>query len=187
MAASSGQAATAVAQRMGEIRQSSQRIAEIIGVIDGISFQTNILALNAAVEAARAGEAGRGFAVVAAEVRALAQRTSTAAREIKLLIEDSSSKVEAGSQLAEATGASTRKTQDAVHKVSAMIAEISQATAEQTRGAVQVNQAVAELDTLTQQNAAMVEQLAAAASSLNGQAQLVSSSVRIFRSSRTRA
>ena len=187
VAASSGQAATAVAQRMGEIRQSSQRIAEIIGVIDGISFQTNILALNAAVEAARAGEAGRGFAVVAAEVRALAQRTSTAAREIKLLIEDSSSKVEAGSQLAEATGASTRKTQDAVHKVSAMIAEISQATAEQTRGAVQVNQAVAELDTLTQQNAAMVEQLAAAASSLNGQAQLVSSSVRIFRSSRTRA
>ena len=177
----SGQAALDVAQRMGEIRQSSQRIGEIIGVIDGISFQTNILALNAAVEAARAGEAGRGFAVVAAEVRALAQRTSAAAREIKVLIEDSSTKVEAGSKLAAATGDNTRQTQDAVRRVSALIAEISTASNEQSKGVDQVNGAVADLDTLTQQNAAMVEQLAAAAGSLSKQADTVSQAVRIFR------
>jgi len=177
----SGQAAGDVAQRMGEIRQSSQRIAEIIGTIDGISFQTNILALNAAVEAARAGEAGRGFAVVAAEVRALAQRTSSAAREIKVLIEDASTKVEAGTRLAETTGETTRQTQDAVRRVHALITEISTAAAEQSKGVSQVNAGVSELDGLTQQNAAMVEELAAAASSLSTQAEVVSQAVRIFR------
>ncbi len=177
----SGQAANDVAQRMGEIRLASQRIAEIIGTIDGISFQTNILALNAAVEAARAGEAGRGFAVVAAEVRALAQRTSSAAREIKVLIEDSSTKVEAGTRLAETTGETTRQTQDAVRRVHALITEISTATAEQSKGVAQVNVGVTELDSITQQNAAMVEELAAAASSLHGQAEVVSQAVRIFK------
>jgi len=177
----SGRAASDVAVRMGEIRSSSHRIGEIIGVIDGISFQTNILALNAAVEAARAGEQGRGFAVVAAEVRALAQRTSAAAREIKVLIEDSSTKVEAGTRLAEATGETTRQTQDAVQRVHALITEISTASGEQSKGVAQVNAGVAELDSLTQQNAAMVEELAAAASSLHGQAEVVSQAVRIFR------
>ncbi|OYV00933.1 MAG: chemotaxis protein [Burkholderiales bacterium PBB5] len=177
----SGDAARDVALRMGEIRQSSHRIAEIIGTIDGISFQTNILALNAAVEAARAGEQGRGFAVVAAEVRALAQRTSAAAREIKVLIEDSTNKVDAGSQLAETTGETTRQTAEAVERVHTLIAEISTAASEQSKGVGQVNEAVADLDNLTQQNAAMVEELAAAASSLNGQAETVSQAVRIFR------
>ncbi len=166
---------------MGEIRQSSGRIAEIIGVIEGISFQTNILALNAAVEAAPAGDAGRGFAVVASEVRALAQRTSTAAREIKVLIEDSSAKVDAGSKLAETTGETTRQTRAAVQRVHALITEISTATGEQSAGEIQVSGSVAELDSLTQQNAAMVEELAAAASSLNGQAAMVSESVKIFK------
>ncbi len=180
----SGEAASDVAERMGEIRQSSARIAEIIGTIDGISFQTNILALNAAVEAARAGEAGRGFAVVAAEVRALAQRTSGAAREIKLLIEDSSNKVEAGTRLAQTTGETTRQTQQAVQRVHALISEISLAAAEQSKGVAQVNAGVTELDSLTQQNAAMVEELAAAASSLHGQAEVVSQAVRIFKTGR---
>jgi aerotaxis receptor len=177
----SGVAANDVAARMGEIRQSSHRIGEIIGVIDSISFQTNILALNAAVEAARAGEQGRGFAVVASEVRALAQRTSAAAREIKVLIEDSSNKVEAGTRLAEMTGETTRQTQAAVQRVHALIREISTASGEQSKGVAQVNAGVAELDGLTQQNAAMVEELAAAASSLHGQAEVVSQAVRIFR------
>jgi len=177
----SGVAARDVAERMGEIRTSSHRIGEIIGVIDGISFQTNILALNAAVEAARAGEQGRGFAVVAAEVRALAQRTSAAAREIKVLIEDSSTKVEAGTRLAESTGENTRQTQAAVQRVHALITEISAAASEQSKGVAQVNAGVTELDSLTQQNAAMVEELAAAASSLHGQAEVVSQAVRIFR------
>ena len=181
LAARSGDAARHVTDRMGEIRQSSQHIAEIIGVIESISFQTNILALNAAVEAARAGDTGRGFAVVASEVRALAGRTSTAAREIKTLIEDSTRQVEAGTQLAEATGENTRQTQAAVQRVHDLIVEISAASGEQSKGVGQVNAAVTELDGLTQQNAAMVEQLAAAASSLHGQAEVVAQAVRIFR------
>ena len=176
-----GTAAAQVAERMGEIRQSSGRIAEIIGVIDGIAFQTNILALNAAVEAARAGESGRGFAVVAAEVRALSQRTSTAAREIKVLIEDSASKVEAGTVLAESSGETTRQTQAAVQRMQTLIKEISAAATEQSKGVVQVTQAVAALDGLTQQNAAMVEELSAAATSLHGQAEVVAQAVRIFK------
>ncbi|MEK8052548.1 methyl-accepting chemotaxis protein [Ideonella sp. DXS22W] len=177
----SGDAARDMASRMDEIRSSSQRIGEIIGTIDGISFQTNILALNAAVEAARAGEAGRGFAVVASEVRALAQRTSTAAREIKVLVEDAVTKVEHGTKLAGNTGETTRRTAEAVQRVHALISEISTAGSEQSKGVSQVNAAVSELDNLTQQNAAMVEELAAAAASLNGQAEVVAQAVRIFK------
>ena len=174
----SGEAASLVADRMAEIRTASQRIGEIIGTIEGISFQTNILALNAAVEAARAGDAGRGFAVVAAEVRSLAQRTSAAAREIKLLIDDASSKVDAGTALAQTTGETTRQTQAAVQRVRVLITEISTAAGEQSKGVAQVNAAVAELDGLTQQNAAMVEELAAAAQSMHGQAELVTQAAR---------
>ncbi len=176
-----GSSAEDATRRMGEIRQSSGRIAEIIGVIDGISFQTNILALNAAVEAARAGEAGRGFAVVAAEVRQLAQRTSAAAREIKALIEDSANKVESGTQLVADTGATVLRTLEAVQRVTQLVNDISMASEQQSTGVVQVNAAVANLDTLTQQNAAMVEELAATSSSLSGQAEVVSEAVRIFR------
>jgi methyl-accepting chemotaxis protein len=166
---------------MDGIRQASGRIGVIIGVIDGISFQTNILALNAAVEAARAGEAGRGFAVVAGEVRALAQRTSGAAREIKVLIEDAITRVEAGTRLVGDTGSTVQQTLDAVQRVQQLVAEISAASEQQSTGVVQVNVAVANLDTLTQQNAAMVEELAAASSSLSQQAVVVSEAVRIFR------
>ncbi|QTN24155.1 PAS domain-containing protein [Rhizobacter sp. AJA081-3] len=176
-----GESAGNAMRRMDEIKQSSGRIVEIIGVIDGISFQTNILALNAAVEAARAGEAGRGFAVVAAEVRQLAQRTSGAAREIKGLIEDSAHKVEAGTKLVGDTGATVQQTLDAVQRVTQLVSDISMASEQQSTGVIEVNAAVANLDTLTQQNAAMVEQLSAAASSLSGQAEVVAEAVRIFR------
>ncbi len=168
-------------QRMEEIRRASGRIVEIIAVIDGISFQTNILALNAAVEAARAGEAGRGFAVVAAEVRQLAQRTSAAAREIKALIEDSAQKVDAGAELVAGTGATVQQTLEAVERVTQLVLGISMASEQQSTALVQVNAAVASLDTLTQQNSAMVEELAATSSALSGQAEVVSEAVRIFR------
>jgi aerotaxis receptor len=177
----SGDAARQVAVFMNEIRDSAQRIGQITGTIDGISFQTNLLALNAAVEAARAGEQGKGFAVVATEVRGLAQRTSAAAREIKSLVEDATTRVNAGSALAGTTDATTQQAAAAVQKVHTLITEISQATAEQSQGAAQVNQAIVQLDQLTQQNAAMVEQLAAAAASLDDQADEVSQSVRILR------
>jgi aerotaxis receptor len=176
-----GSAADDATSRMEEIRHASSRIGEIIGVIDGISFQTNILALNAAVEAARAGEAGRGFAVVAAEVRQLAQRTGAAAREIKSLIEDSTHKVQAGTELVADTGATVQQTFEAVQRVSQLVADISLASEQQSTGVVQVNAAVANLDALTQQNAAMVEELAATSGALNGQAEVVTEAVRIFR------
>jgi methyl-accepting chemotaxis protein len=155
---------------MSEISASSRRIADIIGVIDGIAFQTNILALNAAVEAARAGEHGRGFAVVASEVRALAQRSATAAREIKGLIGNSVERVETGTAQVGRAGQTVRGIAEQVRKVSALIAEISTASDEQSQGVGQVGEAVSLLDRMTQQNAALVEQSAASAESLKDQA-----------------
>ncbi len=170
-----------VIERMGEINGSATKISEIIGVIDGIAFQTNILALNAAVEAARAGEHGRGFAVVASEVRGLAQRSSTAAREIKTLIEDSTRKVEAGSKLVDDVGRTMKEILDSVNRVSLLIAEIADAGQSQSSGIEQVHHAIAQIDTMTQQNAALVEQLAAAAQSLKGQSGRLSESMSSFR------
>lgn len=166
---------------MEDISSSSSRIGEIIQVIDGISFQTNILALNAAVEAARAGEQGRGFAVVAGEVRHLAQRTLTAAKEIKVLIDESAHKVSQGMQLVNHTGHTMGEVVLAVRQVSNLITEITGAASEQSTGIVQVNQSVGHLDSVTQQNAAMVEELAAAAASLQAQAVTMRESVRVFR------
>jgi aerotaxis receptor len=175
------QAMGQVIATMDDISRSSSRISEIIQVIDGISFQTNILALNAAVEAARAGEQGRGFAVVAGEVRSLAQRTLSAAKEIKVLIDASAEKVGQGSQLVHSTGLTMGNVVTAVEQVNALITDITSATQEQSMGIAQINQAVGQLDSMTQQNSAMVEELAAAASSLQGQAVVVQDAVRIFR------
>ena len=166
---------------MGSIEQSSRKIVDIISVIDGIAFQTNILALNAAVEAARAGEQGRGFAVVASEVRSLAQRSAAAAKEIKGLIDDSVAKVGAGTQLVEQAGATMREVVEGVKNVTTMVAEISSASAEQSAGIAQVNQAVSQMDQGTQQNAALVEEALAAAQSLSQQAVALSQTVGQFR------
>jgi methyl-accepting chemotaxis protein len=170
-----------VVSRMSEINASATRIGEIVGVIDGIAFQTNILALNAAVEAARAGEHGRGFAVVASEVRALAQRSSTAAREIKTLIGDSAAKVDAGSKLVDDAGRTMQEILSSVKRVATLIGEIAEAGESQSSGIAEMNQAVAQIDTMTQQNAALVEELAAAAQSLNGQAGRLNTSMGSFR------
>ncbi len=159
-----------VVQTMEAINASSKRIADIIGVIDGIAFQTNILALNAAVEAARAGEQGRGFAVVANEVRNLAHRSAAAAREIKELIDDSVSKVDSGTQLVDHAGHTMREVVDSVRRVSAIISDIAAASREQSSGIEQVNRAILEMDGVTQQNASLVEQSATAAEALQGQA-----------------
>ena len=166
---------------MDEITESSRRIADIIGVIDGIAFQTNILALNAAVEAARAGEQGRGFAVVASEVRSLAQRSAEAAKEIKSLIGASVDKVEVGSKLVGEAGQTMNDIVTQVQRVSDLISEISAATTEQTSGIGQVNDAVTQLDQMTQQNAALVEESAAAAESLRNQAQQLVGAVAVFK------
>jgi methyl-accepting chemotaxis protein-1 (serine sensor receptor) len=166
---------------MGEISESSRRIGEIIGVIDGIAFQTNILALNAAVEAARAGEQGRGFAVVASEVRNLAQRSAGAAREIKQLIERSVERVEAGGRLVEQAGATMHEIVASVHRVTDIMAEITAASTEQTAGIGQINVAMAQMEQVTQQNAALVEQAASAAGSMHEQAQRLAASVNVFR------
>jgi methyl-accepting chemotaxis protein len=155
---------------MGAIQESSNKIVEIIGVIDGIAFQTNILALNAAVEAARAGEQGRGFAVVATEVRNLAHRSAAAAKEIKTLIGDSVAKVESGTQLVDQAGITMSEVVDSVRRVSDIISEITAASREQSMGIEQINQAIMQMDSVTQQNAALVEESAAAAESLQGQA-----------------
>ncbi len=170
-----------VVETMDDIAQSSRKISDIIGTIDGIAFQTNILALNAAVEAARAGEQGRGFAVVASEVRSLAQRSATAAREIKSLIGTSAEKVENGTRLVADAGKTMNSIVAQVRDVSDLIGRISSATREQTQGIGQVGEAVNELDRTTQQNAALVEQSAAAAGSLSEQARKLAETVRVFK------
>ncbi len=170
VAVKGGDVINKVVRTMESITDSSRKISDIIGVIDGIAFQTNILALNAAVEAARAGEQGRGFAVVAAEVRSLAQRSAAAAKEIKTLIEDSVSKVQDGSRLVEEAGHTTQEIVTSIKRVTDIMAEISAASLEQSSGIEQVNTAITQMDDVTQQNAALVEQAAAAAESLEEQA-----------------
>ena len=170
-----------VVDTMSSIKQSSSKIVDIIGVIDGIAFQTNILALNAAVEAARAGEQGRGFAVVASEVRNLAQRSASAAREIKILIADSVSKVDTGSKLVDEAGQTMHQIVSSVKHVADIMAEITTASQEQSAGITEVNQAVSQMDEMTQQNSALVEQAAAAAESLQDQALALTRAVAIFR------
>ena len=169
-----------VIDRMRGIAQSSGRIAEIISVIDGIAFQTNILALNAAVEAARAGEQGRGFAVVAGEVRSLAQRSAQSAKEIKALIEESVAQIDGGSELVERAGDAMRTVSASITRVAQTMSEITAASVEQSVGIEQVNQAVTQMDQLTQQNAALVEEVAAAAASLNEQTAHLMQAVSVF-------
>ncbi len=175
-----GSVVAEVVSTMGRINQSSRRIGDIIGVIDGIAFQTNILALNAAVEAARAGEQGRGFAVVASEVRSLAQRSAEAAREIKQLIGASVEQVDAGSRLVQDAGTTMDEIVASVQHVSTMIGDIASGTSDQSQRIAQVNQAINELDRMTQQNAALVEQSAAAAESLREQSQKLGAAVSQF-------
>ncbi len=177
----SGALVAQVVATMGAIGASSHKIADITTVIDGIAFQTNILALNAAVEAARAGEQGRGFAVVAGEVRTLAQRCATAAREIKALIADSETQVRQGEQQVELAGAAIGQTVGRVRQVSAMVTDIANASREQYSGISQLNQALSEIDSMTQQNAALVEEAASAAASLQQQASTLESLVSVFR------
>ncbi|KPF69409.1 hypothetical protein IP84_06055 [beta proteobacterium AAP99] len=176
-----GEAVGQVVAQMNEIAASSKKISEIISVIDGIAFQTNILALNAAVEAARAGEQGRGFAVVATEVRTLAQRSAEAAKEIKSLIASSVEKVEVGTQMVDAAGKTMEDLVGQVRRVGDLIGEITAASQEQTAGITQINQAVGQLDQMTQQNAALVEENAAAADSMRQQADGLQQAVGVFR------
>jgi len=176
-----GDVVSQVVSTMEAINASSKKIVDIISVIDGIAFQTNILALNAAVEAARAGEQGRGFAVVASEVRSLAQRSASAAKEIKELISDSVDKVESGSRLVGHAGMTMSEVVDSVRRVTDIVSEISAASREQSEGINQVNLAITQMDAVTQQNAALVEQAAAAAQSLQTQALTLAEAVSIFR------
>jgi methyl-accepting chemotaxis protein len=170
-----------VVQTMESINASARKIVDIISVIDGIAFQTNILALNAAVEAARAGEQGRGFAVVAGEVRNLAQRSAAAAKEIKALIGDSVGKVDAGSKLVEQAGATMAEVVQSIHRVTDIMGEITTASVEQSAGIEQVNDAIADMDGVTQQNAALVEEAAAAAASMRQQAEALAAVVAVFK------
>ena len=176
-----GQVVSEVVQTMGAIKESSSKIVDIIGVIDGIAFQTNILALNAAVEAARAGEQGRGFAVVAAEVRNLAQRSAGAAKEIKELIGDSVEKVDAGARLVDTAGSTMQQIVASVSHVADIMSEITAASQEQSSGIEQVNLAITQMDETTQQNAALVEEAAAAAQSMQDQAANLSQVVSVFK------
>lgn len=176
-----GTVVSQVVDTMGSIKQSSGKIVDIIGVIDGIAFQTNILALNAAVEAARAGEQGRGFAVVASEVRNLAQRSASAAKEIKELIQNSVDQVETGAKLVDQAGLSMERIVNSVNEVTTIMSEISSASQEQSEGIEQVNQAIMQMDSITQQNAALVEQAAAAAASLEEQAANMENIVSVFK------
>jgi methyl-accepting chemotaxis protein len=180
LAAQGGEVVEQVVQTMGRISTSSAHVADIIGVIDGIAFQTNILALNAAVEAARAGEQGRGFAVVAGEVRSLAQRAATAAGEIKTLIGDAVREVGAGSALVGQAGTTIGEMVERVQHVGTLVTAISRASDEQLAGIEQVNGAIAQMDTVTQQNAALVEQAAAAANAMQEQAARLEDTVRVF-------
>ena len=182
-----GEVVVQVVETMKGINDSSKKIADIIGVIDGIAFQTNILALNAAVEAARAGEQGRGFAVVASEVRNLAGRSADAAKEIKTLIGASVERVETGSVLVDRAGATMTEVVDAIKRVAHIVAEISAASSEQSIGVAQIGEAVTQLDQATQQNAALVEQSAAAAESMNFQADQLVQAVAVFRTEAGRA
>jgi methyl-accepting chemotaxis protein len=181
VAVKGGEVVTEVVETMSSINESSKKIAEIIGVVDAIAFQTNILALNAAVEAARAGEQGRGFAVVAAEVRSLAQRSAVAAKEIKGLISDSVDKVSDGTRLVDRAGLTMGEVVASVQRVRAIVTEISTASAEQSAGIEQVNHAIARMDHATQQNAALVEEAAAAADSMQQQAQRLGTQVAVFK------
>ena len=181
VATQGGKVVSQVVDTMRGINDSSRRISDIIGVIDGIAFQTNILALNAAVEAARAGEQGRGFAVVATEVRNLAQRSATAAKEIKALISESVEKVVAGTQLVDQAGQTMDEVVGAIQRVTEVVGQISAAISEQSSGVSQIGQAVNQMDQVTQQNAALVEESAAAAQSLDMQAQQLIHAVQIFK------
>ena len=176
-----GKVVAEVVDTMEAINTSSRKIVDIIGVIDGIAFQTNILALNAAVEAARAGEQGRGFAVVASEVRSLAQRSAEAAKEVKALISDSVAKVEVGSGQVAQAGATMQEIVSGIQRVADIVDEIASASREQSMGLGQINQAVAHLDGVTQQNAALVEETSAASSALQEQARNLARLAATFR------